>query len=88
MSPSALVALAAAGLLLRLLEKRGEYTYDEVSQKRSIAEPDCCEICQDCEDEGWIDQDAVFSSGDDEPPFHPNCKCDVEYKDRRVRNYG
>jgi SPP1 gp7 family putative phage head morphogenesis protein len=33
------------------------------------------EDCTENEDEGPIDLDAAFSSGDDAPPAHPNCRC-------------
>jgi hypothetical protein len=35
------------------------------------------DICQDNADAGVIALDAVFPSGDDAPPAHPNCKCTV-----------
>lgn len=33
--------------------------------------------CDDNADEGAIEIDAAFSSGDDGPPYHPGCICDV-----------
>lgn len=36
---------------------------------------DVCDECQDNEDEGAIDLDDDFPSGDDAPPGHPNCMC-------------
>lgn len=36
---------------------------------------DPCEICAD-NDIGEIPFDDTFPSGDDEPPAHPNCRCD------------
>lgn len=39
--------------------------------------------CDDCEadmDDGWILLEDTFSSGDDEPPQHPGCRCTVEYE--------
>jgi len=36
---------------------------------------DPCEICADNEAEGIVPIDHVFSSGDDRPPAHPNCRC-------------
>ena len=47
-------------------------------QKRWIADDDACEVCQANADQGWIDADDTFDSGDDEPPAHPNCGCDLE----------
>lgn len=34
-----------------------------------------CTICDPNEDDGFIDIDSDFSSGDDSPPAHPNCEC-------------
>ena len=34
-----------------------------------------CPICLANADDGSIDLDADFSSGDDAPPAHPNCEC-------------
>ncbi|MCJ7829324.1 MAG: phage head morphogenesis protein [Dehalococcoidia bacterium] len=36
---------------------------------------DPCEICAANGDEGVVPLDHVFSSGDDAPPAHPNCRC-------------
>ena len=78
--------LNAARRVISLLEGRS-YTYDIVDVKRWVAEPDACEICQDNEDDGWIGDDEVFSSGDDSPPAHPHCKCEIEYGEKRKRVY-
>jgi hypothetical protein len=32
------------------------------------------------EAEGWIAFDSEFSSGDNQPPSHPNCRCTVTYR--------
>ena len=32
------------------------------------------------EAEGWIPIDESFSSGDLQPPSHPNCRCTVTYR--------
>jgi phosphohistidine phosphatase len=40
-----------------------------------------CETCQENADAGWIDMDEQFPSGDDEPPAHPNCNCELETRD-------
>jgi hypothetical protein len=41
-----------------------------------IASPDACDDCIELDDEEVaIDED--FSSGDDAPPAHPNCRCSV-----------
>lgn len=44
---------------------------------KKIWEPDAnaCPICQANADDGAIDVDSDFSSGDDAPPAHPNCEC-------------
>lgn len=36
-----------------------------------------CPICQENGDAGAIDLDEDFPSGDDAPPAHPNCECDL-----------
>lgn len=36
---------------------------------------DACPICEANGDDGAIDLDDNFSSGDDSPPAHPNCEC-------------
>ena len=52
----------------------------EVTGKRSLLGDlhDVPDECDDNADEGVIGFDESFSSGDDFPPFHPNCVCDVE----------
>ena len=47
-------------------------------EKAWNAEPDACDICQPNADQGWIDNDESFDSGDHEPPAHPNCRCSSE----------
>lgn len=37
-----------------------------------------CEVCMENADAGWIPIDDEFPSGDDEPPAHPNCSCELE----------
>lgn len=77
-----------------LVEASGEYTYDEVEQKRWVlgsggASGQNCEICEENADRGWIDMDETFldTDGDDidDAPAHPNCDCSTEQKTRRVR---
>lgn len=36
-----------------------------------------CKICQANADQGAIDLDDEFESGDDAPPGHPNCECSI-----------
>jgi len=47
-----------------------------------------CEMCQENADAGWIDMDDTFPSGDDEPPAHPNCDCDIETRDASEEEEG
>lgn len=41
-----------------------------------IASPDACDDCLDLDDEE-VALDDDFSSGDDAPPAHPNCRCSI-----------
>lgn len=73
-----------------LVDEAGEYTYDEVEQKRWVlgdggASGENCEDCEEAADMGWIDMDDVFPNDMDDAPMHPNCDCSVEQKTRRVR---
>jgi hypothetical protein len=43
-----------------------------------MGDDDVEEICQDNEDEGPIPIGETFSSGDDAPPAHNNCRCWLE----------
>lgn len=52
----------------------------EMHQKQWVTDADPCEDCEDNADEGWIDADDEFPSGDDEPPAHPNCKCALDIR--------
>lgn len=77
-----------------LAEAAGEYTYDEVEQKRWVLGPGGasgvnCEDCEEAADRGWVDMDEVFGPEDlDDAPMHPNCECPpCEQKTRRVRVY-
>lgn len=49
-------------------------------EKRWNAEDDACDECLENESEDFIDSEAPHSSGDDEPPAHPNCRCEEEYR--------
>ena len=68
-----------------------DYTYETVPMKRwNLGDGGAsgnCELCEDNEAQGWIPEDEAFDSGDDDAPAHPNCTCDVERKDKRVRVY-
>jgi phosphohistidine phosphatase len=79
----------------RVTEAKGEYYYEEVPKKRLIlgdgGKSGNCDFCEDAGDLGWIDMDDVFEGPDgdmDEPPLHPNCTCQLEQADRRVRVYA
>lgn len=48
-----------------------------VTGKKVLLAENPCSICQDNADDGIIDLDDNFSSGDDAAPFHPNCECTV-----------
>lgn len=48
-----------------------------VKQKEWSCAPDACDECQANEDQGPIDLDDAFESGDDAPPGHPNCRCTI-----------
>lgn len=44
-------------------------------KKTWLASPDSCDDCLQNEDDGPIEMDETFSTGDSEPPAHPNCRC-------------
>jgi hypothetical protein len=48
-----------------------------VEYKQIILAPDACDICQENADADPIEVDEDYPSGDDGPPFHPNCRCAV-----------
>jgi hypothetical protein len=50
-------------------------------QKRWSADPDACPICIGNEEDGWIDDEALFASGVSIAPQHPNCRCSLEYRE-------
>ncbi len=71
-------------------DEAANYHYEEILLKRSLTGDSAsgpCEVCDDNEAEGWIDSEAVYPSGDDGPPFHPNCVCTEDYKEGRKRIY-
>lgn len=83
--------IEAAMMPLKFDEATGEYYYEETLLKRSVlgdgGVAGNCDACDDSADQGWIDSEDVFESGEDEPPHHPNCTCTVEYKESRKRVY-
>jgi SPP1 gp7 family putative phage head morphogenesis protein len=52
------------------------YRQADVPSKRWIVGDGCCDDCQALDGE-VVGIDEAFSSGDDAPPAHPNCRCDV-----------
>lgn len=52
-------------------------TYKEqgVTKKHWVLSEDIGDMCGENADEGAIDVNDNFSSGDDAPPAHPNCRC-------------
>jgi Phage Mu protein F like protein len=56
---------------LRKLDRLG------IEWKQWITATACCDECAENEDESPIPIDDTFSSGDDRPPAHPNCRCAV-----------
>jgi hypothetical protein len=50
------------------------------TEKAWQTEDDPCPECADNADDGFIDSEAPFDSGDFEPPAHPNCRCSLEYR--------
>jgi hypothetical protein len=48
-----------------------------VKGKKWLLAEEPCQICEDNANDGTIDLDDNFSSGDDAAPAHPNCECDV-----------
>ena len=48
----------------------------QVESKEWLTAPDCCDECQEIDGE-IVGLDETFSTGDDGPPLHPNCRCSV-----------
>lgn len=48
-----------------------------VHQKEWIVGEEACPECQENADIGAVGLDETFPSGDDVPPAHPNCRCDI-----------
>lgn len=57
-------------------------------EKAWLALGDPCDECEDNADEGYIDIDDNFSSGDDGPPAHPNCRCDLAIRRVGAKSAG
>lgn len=76
--------------LASLLEARGEYTYEEIEEKRWIlgSSGNTCDDCEEAADRGWVDMDDGYDGPMgivDEPPMHPHCDCTIENRTRRKR---
>lgn len=52
-----------------------------ITQKKWSADPDACEECLSNAADGWIDEDALFATGVDSAPAHPNCKCSIDLRE-------
>lgn len=83
-------------MLAELIEAKSKrpYYYDTVNEKAWVlgsgGRSGNCEICVDNSDEGWVEDGSVYEGvfGDvDGPPAHPNCDCELEYRERRFRVY-
>lgn len=46
-------------------------------QKVWLPDDEACDVCLDNASDGPIPLDEEFSSGDDRPPAHPNCRCNM-----------
>ena len=57
-----------------------------IFKKSWIVAPDekVCQVCMANADQGPIDLDEDFESGDDSPPGHPNCRCVLVAEDTDV----
>ena len=51
-----------------------------LDEKRWDPDGEACEVCQGNADQGWIDADEPFDSGDDAPTAHPNCDCSIDFR--------
>lgn len=49
-------------------------------EKAWITEDDPCPECEANADEDFIPFEEQFSTGDDQPPAHPNCQCSLELR--------
>jgi hypothetical protein len=62
---------AMAEAALRKMQKLG-YEYKQI-----VLSDDACEICQENADQDPLPVDELYTSGDERPPFHPNCRCAI-----------
>jgi len=47
-------------------------------KKQCVTSPGACEVCLGNEEQGAIDIDAPFASGQKTAPFHDHCRCSVQ----------
>jgi hypothetical protein len=84
---------ALADLLEKKSNKAGSYYYEDVTVKRWLLGPGGvsgnCEGCIENAEAGEIEESEFFPAEPavDEPPLHPNCSCEIEYRDTRRRIY-
>lgn len=48
-----------------------------IEYKQIILSPGACPICEENADADPLPVDELYPSGDDAPPFHPNCRCAI-----------
>lgn len=49
-------------------------------EKSWLPTTDPCDLCDGNDNEGWIDLEDSFFSGDENIPAHPGCRCDMLYR--------
>jgi len=57
-----------------------EYIKEVIKSWETAADPRVCSICMANEEDGYIELEGVFSSGQERPPAHPSCRCTLFYK--------
>lgn len=73
------VTEAASGYVAGSLAAAADMADAGLTMEKSwLKEEDACdEVCIPNADQGYIAYDETFESGDDGPPAHPNCRCDL-----------
>jgi hypothetical protein len=62
----------------QVIDSFADYKYSEVVVGKSwLADPDACPVCLKNALAGSIGLDDLFPSGDNTPPAHPRCRCDI-----------
>jgi len=69
------IGMAHMAVARPAMRRQGAWLEFEKKWLVSQDEPD--DECMDNADEDWIPYDDAFSSGDDMPLAHPNCKCSL-----------